>query len=152
MSVEQGGNSVLDAFLQKTPDVIGSRLLTRPIRAGEILFEPGAPYIHAIFPHSGIISLQAALKDGRTVEKVMVGSKEFIGIEYVMGDTHLGCQGVVALSGRASWLPISDLNMILDQHEDIRLTIRHSGLTLLKALNQPTISACVHSSGQALPT
>lgn len=145
-------NAVLNGLFRMATDLVSERLLTRPINAGEVLFEPGAPLIHVIFPHTGIISLQAVLEDGRTIEKALIGREEFVGFEYVLGERHFAYHGAVVLSGRASWLSISEFEAALARHEDIRLAIHRSGLVLFRSLMQSVVCASHHSASQRLAT
>lgn len=129
------------------------RLLTRPINSGEVLFESGAPLIHLIFPHSGVISIQAILNDGRAIERTSVGHEDAVGIvEHALGLKSTPCRAVVAVSGRASWLPIDDLGAILSSCDEMREVIQKCHLRLLRSLIQSVACASVHSASQRLAT
>src|SRR3546814_14684551 len=108
-SPTQCNNAIFDAFPPEARSFLATRLLTKPVMSGEVLHDPSAPLIHVIFPHSGIISLQGMLSDGRTVECVSVGNDSLLGIEYFLGEKFFLHHAAVAISGSASWLPVTDL-------------------------------------------
>ena len=86
------------------------RALTREISPGEVLYEEGTPFTHAVFPHEGVISLMAEMEDGKTVEKTSIGHEGFIGFSLLMGGSDAISRTVVQVPGYASWLSIEDLD------------------------------------------
>ncbi|WP_242140988.1 Crp/Fnr family transcriptional regulator [Sphingomonas sp. TREG-RG-20F-R18-01] len=48
------------------------------LRAGTVLYEPGAPLTHVYFLLSGMVSLIAVMKDGRSVETMTIGREGVI--------------------------------------------------------------------------
>ena len=86
MTAEPLENMILKALYAEVPELVYDRLVTKPVQAGEVLYEPNNPLLHMIFPHSGIISLRVMLQDGRTVEHMSIGRDSFIGIDYLLGE------------------------------------------------------------------
>lgn len=101
MAKNIGGNLILSCLAPECRAFLEERMLTKPIASGEVLYEPNAPLQNLIFLHSGLVSLQHTLKDGRTVEKMMVGTDGVVGAEYLMGDIRFPCHAVTVISGRA---------------------------------------------------
>ncbi len=89
------------------------RALTREIAPGEVLYEEGAPFTHAVFPHEGVISLMAEMEDGKTVEKTSIGHEGFIGFSLLMGGSDAISRTVVQVPGYASWLSVEHLDEAL---------------------------------------
>lgn len=56
------------------------RLEPIPLPKGHVLYEPGDPLTHVIFPTSGMIALIAVMSDGRATETAIVGREGAIGI------------------------------------------------------------------------
>jgi hypothetical protein len=44
-----------------------------------VLAEPGDGFDHVYFPHSGMLSLPAVMKDGKAIETATVGREELVG-------------------------------------------------------------------------
>lgn len=146
-------NAVLEPVLRLGSGALVERLLTKPIQSGEVLFEAGAPIIHIIFPHSGVISVQAILNDGRTVERTSVGREDAVGlIEYSLGQKVALCRAVAAVSGRASWLPVDDLGPLLESNGEMRELVQNCHRRLIRSLVQSVACASVHSASQRLAT
>lgn len=145
-------NSVFNAFPTDVRDRLTDRLLTKPIHSGEILHEPGAPLIHLVFPHSGLISLQTILQDGRTVEKRSVGRDSFLGVEYFLGEKLFRCHAVVAVTGLASLLSVSDMETALTRFNVANDVIRNHTFKLFENLHRAIVCASVHSASQRLAT
>ncbi len=145
-------NAVLGALCREEQDDVLDCLLTKPIKAGEILYEPDAPLIHMVFPHSGIVSLQAILTDGRSVEKASVGRESFVGIEYILGERTSPYHAVVTISGRASWLSSKDFEIMLGKCQTLRDVANTGSLRLIKTLMHAVVCASVHSASQRIAT
>ncbi|MCJ2177197.1 Crp/Fnr family transcriptional regulator [Novosphingobium album (ex Hu et al. 2023)] len=151
-SPTQRSNAILNAFPPEARSFLASRLLTKAVMSGEVLHEPGAPLIHVIFPHSGIISLQGILSDGRTVECVSVGNDSLLGIEHFLGENIFLHHATVAISGSASWLPVTDLGTALSQFAPVAEAMQRCSLNRMRDSMQTAICASVHSASQRLAT
>lgn len=153
MTLHTHSNALLEPVLRLGRGALLERLLTKPIHSGEVLFESGAPIIHIIFPHSGVISIQAILNDGRTVERTSVGREDAVGlIEYALDQKFAPCRAVVAISGRASWLPVDDLDPMLKNSSEMRELVQNCHKRLINSLIQSVACASVHSASQRLAT
>lgn len=153
MALHAHSNALLEPVRRLGRKVLLDRLLTKSILSGEVLFEAGAPIIHIIFPHSGLISVQAILNDGRTVERTSVGCEDAVGlIEYSLGQKVALCRAVAAVSGRASWLPVDDLGPLLANSSEMRELVQSCHKKLIRSLVQSVACASVHSASQRLAT
>ena len=47
--------------------------------SGTVLFEPGDEVAHVYFPHSGMLSLLAVMRDGKGIETATVGREGAVG-------------------------------------------------------------------------
>jgi len=153
MTLFSNSNALLEHLLRLGGDTLFERLLTKPIHSGEVLFESGAPIIHIIFPHCGLISVQAILNDGRTVERTSIGREDAVGItEYALGQKIFPCRAVAAVSGRASWLPVDALDLVMSNCSDLRELVQRAHTRLIMGLIQSVACASVHSASQRLAT
>ncbi len=73
-------NHLLDRIPTGERAKIDARLEPVTLDAGQVLYEPGDPMTHVYFPTSGMISLVAVMKDGRTTEAATVGREGAAGL------------------------------------------------------------------------
>jgi CRP-like cAMP-binding protein len=100
----------------------------------EILFETGAPLRHVYFPHSGIISLMAAMRDG-VAETAAIGSEGFAGFEVVLGGDVAANRALVQLAGSASRIPVASLSKEMQESAQLRqLLLSYVRFFLVQAL------------------
>lgn len=125
-------------------------MITRPFAAGEIIYEDGAPFTHAVFPHEGVLSLMAYMRDGKSVEKASIGLEGFLGYVLIMGGGNAISTSVAQVPGYASWLAIKDLDEALGEF----VCVREAMLKYAKALISQTLEsvACnsLHSAEQRI--
>ena len=100
----------------------------------EILFEAGEPLQHVYFPHSGIICLMAAMRDG-VAETAAIGPEGFAAFEAVLGGDTAVNRALVQLAGSASRIPLASLRNQMERWPPLReLLLRYVRLFLIQAL------------------
>lgn len=155
-SAEDGGRVAGNHLLQSLPGdaraQLEGRLLTKPVHSGEILYDIESPLINLIFPSSGVISLQACLQDGRTVEEASVGPEGVLGIEYFLGERIASYRAVVTIAGEASWLAMSDFDALFGKYPVINDLIQAGVRRTINRLRNRIICASVHSASQRMAT
>ncbi len=105
-----------------------------PLHSRDVLFEAGAPLEAVYFPHSGVICLMAAMRDG-VAETAAIGSEGFIGFEAVLGGEAAANRALVQLSGSASRVPVAALRAAMMDVPAIRdLLLRYVRYFLIQAL------------------
>ena len=80
-------NRVLLSLGPEAQAFLKSRMVTRQMSPGDVLYETGVPFSHAIFPHTGAISLMTEMEGGRSIEKASVGREGFVGVALVIRRT-----------------------------------------------------------------
>lgn len=78
--ISSSSNHLLDRIPAAEREKIDARLEPVTLVAGQVLYEPGDPMTHVYFPTSGMISLVAVMKDGRTTEAATVGREGAAGM------------------------------------------------------------------------
>lgn len=141
-------NSIVTSLRPVAQDFIARRALTRRTFAGEVIYEENAPFTHAVFPHSGLISLMAEMGNGRTVEKTAIGPEGFLGFVLIMGGSSTAGRSVVRVPGHASWLSISDLNEALEEFQCVRETMLRYAKSLITQLMETVACNRLHSAEQ----
>ncbi|CAG1015794.1 MAG: Crp/Fnr family transcriptional regulator [Rhizobiaceae bacterium] len=141
-------NRVLRSLRPAAMEFIGRRLVTRPIAAGEVIYEEGAPFTHAVFPHEGRLSLMAIMESGRTVEKTSIGPEGFLGFALVLGGGKAVSRSVVRVPGYASWLAVSDLDEAVAEFECVTQTMLRYAKALIVQLMETVACNSLHTADQ----
>jgi len=147
------GRSALASCLPaEAKEQLAGRILTKPTVSGEVLYGRGAPLLYLVFPLAGVISLQATLLDGRTVEEGSVGPEGVLGVEYFLGERESGYHAVVTIAGEAAWLSVSDFEAIIEKFPPVQRALQDTIRKTISALRNRVICASVHSASQRLAT
>jgi CRP-like cAMP-binding protein len=141
-------NRIVLALRPAAQDFLAKRLVTRQTFTGQVLYEDGAPFTHAIFPHEGLFSLMAKMEDGKTVEKTSVGREGFLGFALLMGGSKAISTSIVLVPGYASWLALSDLHEAMAEFECVRQTMLRYAAALITQLMESVACNKLHSAEQ----
>jgi CRP-like cAMP-binding protein len=94
-----------------------------PLGHQQVLADAGGELDHAYFPHSGAISLMAAMREGGYAEITTVGPEGVIGLEGVLGANAMSSRILVQVAGVATRIPIRPLRAALEQSATFRATM-----------------------------
>ncbi|WP_324617437.1 Crp/Fnr family transcriptional regulator [Microvirga alba] len=130
-------------FLQK-------RLITRSMSVGEVIYEEGAPFTHAVFPHEGVISLMSQMQSGRTVEKASIGYEGFVGFALILGGGNAVSRSTVRIAGYASWLAIEDLDEALAEFPCVSDVMLRYSKSLITQLLESVACNSLHTAQQRI--
>jgi CRP-like cAMP-binding protein len=72
-------NKLLSSLPREQFDVLAPHLITESLEQGKILIEAGDEVDYIYFPHYGMLSLLAVLKDGKAIETATVGREGVVG-------------------------------------------------------------------------
>ena len=72
-------NKLLSALPRAQYNLLAPHLATVSLLSGTVLFEPGDEVDHVYFPHSGMLSLLAVMRDGKGIETATVGREGAVG-------------------------------------------------------------------------
>lgn len=138
-------------LLALRPDAIAfleSRAVVKRLSQGQILYQEGESFTHAIFPHEGVICLMAQMQDGRSVEKTSVGNEGFIGIAFIFGGGTTISEPVVQVPGYASWVSIKDLDEAIERYPCVRRAMMHYAKSLTVQLMESVACNSLHKAEQ----
>jgi CRP-like cAMP-binding protein len=141
-------NRVLLSLRPAAQDFLSRRLITSHTFAGQIIYEDGAPFTHAVFPHDGVLSLMANMESGRSVEKASIGPEGFLGFVLIMGGSRAVSTSTVQVPGYASWLALTDLHEALAQFECVRQAMLRYAAALITQLMESVACNSLHSAEQ----
>jgi CRP-like cAMP-binding protein len=79
-------NQLLNMLSPEVFDRLAPHLVQVSLAQGEIVHAPNEPLIHLYFPLDCLFSVVITMQNGATAEVGMVGSREVLGINAVMGD------------------------------------------------------------------
>ncbi|RYG87093.1 MAG: Crp/Fnr family transcriptional regulator [Alphaproteobacteria bacterium] len=143
-------NRILTALRPAAQDFIAKRVITRPFSAGEVIYQHGAPFTHAVFPHEGALSLMAYMEDGRSVEKASIGLEGFLGFVLLMGGGDAISTSVARIPGHASWLSIAHLDEALAEFVCVRETMLRYAKALISQTMESVACNSLHSAEQRI--
>jgi CRP-like cAMP-binding protein len=72
-------NKLLSSLPRDQFDLLAPHLVTEPLAQGLVLIEAGEEFDYVYFPHYGMLSLLAVLKDGKAIETATVGREGVVG-------------------------------------------------------------------------
>lgn len=148
MATYQIRNRIITSLRPPAQEFFATRAHTRQTFVGEVIYEDGMPFTHAVFPQSGMISLMAEMKGGRKVEKTSIGPDGFVGFGLLMGGGKAISTSIVRIPGYASWLPIRDLDEALAEFECVRETMLRYAKSLIVQLMETVACNSLHSAQQ----
>lgn len=141
-------NRVLGALSPAARAFLIKRSVTRPMSAGEVFYEDGMPFTHAVFPHEGVLSLMSDYEGGRNVEKASIGLEGFVGLLIVMGGGVAISRSVVQVPGYATWVAISDIDNALEKYECVRQAMFRYAQSFIRQLMESIACNSLHSAEQ----
>ena len=76
-----------------------------PLRLGDMIYVPGEPLTHLVFPSTAVVSLHYVMASGSTAETAGVGHEGVVGIAMFMGGGTTSSSAVVHTGGHGFRLP-----------------------------------------------
>ncbi len=143
-------NRILTSLRPAAQDFISKRVRTRQFSAGEVIYQVGAPFTHAVFPHEGSLSLMAYMEDGRSVEKASIGLEGFLGFVLINGGGSAISTSIARVPGYASWLSIQDLDEALAEFICVRETMLRYAKALISQTMESVACNSLHSAEQRI--
>jgi CRP-like cAMP-binding protein len=79
LSTNPLANKLLAALPRNDFDALKAHLTVTSLKQGDVVYEAGAEVDHVYFPHSGMFSLLAVMRDGKAIETATVGREGVVG-------------------------------------------------------------------------
>jgi CRP-like cAMP-binding protein len=102
------GNSLLAALPAEELRVLEGGLEYVRLASRRVLYEPGEPIRHLVFPTAGIVSLLHATDSGESAELTVVGREGMVGAEALLGADAAPSRALVQAAGFAYRLRVTD--------------------------------------------
>ena len=133
-TARQRGNRLLAALPTNVIEALQPHLTLREIRQGDVLAKPHRFINRVYFPHSGIISLVVATREGALVETAMVGRDGVMGASSALAANMSLNNAIVQAPGVASVVGADKLAELAKTHETLLAAlIRHDQVLFAQA-------------------
>lgn len=117
-----------------------------PLIQGTMLQEQGDRIDHVYFPHSGMISLVAVMKQGESIETATVGREGAVGAMSGLGPRTAFTRGVVQMPGHAAQIQTTKFQTIVEQSPTLREIIVRYNELLLAQVQQSCACNALHEA------
>jgi CRP-like cAMP-binding protein len=127
-------NKLLAGLPRTQFDLLAPHLTTASLEQGVVLMEPGDEFDQVYFPHNGMLSLLAVLKDGKAIETATVGREGVVGAMAGLGLYKSLVRVVVQMPITVTKIPSSQFRKAATGSEAIRnLCIQYNEVLLSQA-------------------
>jgi CRP-like cAMP-binding protein len=127
-------NNLLAGLPRSQFDLLAPHLTTSSLEQGIVLVEPGDEFDQVYFPHNGMLSLLAVLKDGKAIETATVGREGVVGAMAGLGLYKSLVRVVVQMPITVSKIPSSQFRKAATGSEAIRnICIQYNEVLLSQA-------------------
>lgn len=133
-------NKLLSALPRAQYNLLAPHLATVSLLTGTVLFERGDEVDHVYFPHSGMLSLLAVMRDGKAVETATTGQEGVVGAMAGLRPYKSFVRVVVQMPTQASKIASDRFRTAVATSEQLRnLCIEYNEVLLSQAR---VIAAC----------
>jgi CRP-like cAMP-binding protein len=143
-------NQLLAALSPAERERIYPHLQLAPMRLGQVLYEPSAPFNHVYFPVNCIVSLLRVLQNGASAEISVAGKEGLVGIAFFMGGETAPTRAVVQSAGYAYRLLGRRLQEEFHQNGRLQLLLLRFTQALITQMAQTAVCNRHHSVDQQL--
>jgi CRP-like cAMP-binding protein len=143
-------NRILSTLSAAELQLLEPNLERVPLRARDVLQEPGTTLEYAWFPESGMISLVLPLSDGRTVEVAAVGIEGVAGHTIALGAYTTRLEIIAQVPGEAVRLPRGALLEALPSCPQLRELVERFGDLMLNVAAQNVACGQMHQLSERL--
>ena len=140
-------NKLLSRLSPDAQTYLAPYAITQCLVGGNEVYPLAAPFTHACFPGTAILSLMTDLDhDGAYAEKVSIGREGFLGLALILGGERALSRSVVRVPGSITLIPITILNEAFEQFACLRVAIRRYAQTLVIQLMETVAGARIENS------
>jgi len=127
-------NKLLSSLPRDQFDLLAPHLVTQPLAQGLVLIEAGEEFEYVYFPHYGMLSLLAVLKDGKAIETATVGCEGVVGAMSGLGLYKSLVRVVVQLPVGISKISATQFRKVASSSEAVRgLSVQYNEVLLSQA-------------------
>ncbi|MBD1909157.1 MULTISPECIES: Crp/Fnr family transcriptional regulator [unclassified Leptolyngbya] len=122
------------------------------LEQGLVLHRPGEPLVYVYFPINCLISITLTMQDGSTAEVGMVGNREVLGINAILGGSATTqTEYVVQVAGRAMKIDARIVRQEFERHGELHDVMLRYTQAFLAQVTQTAACNSLHTLEQRLP-
>jgi CRP-like cAMP-binding protein len=127
-------NKLLASLPRKDFGALELHLVTRSMAQGEVIYEAGAEVDHVYFPHNGMLSMLAVMRDGKAIETATVGREGVVGAMAGLGLYTSLVRVVVQLPLQVSRIAAAPFRKAVSASDALRdICVRYNEVMLTQA-------------------
>ena len=143
------GNLILDCVDERTRGRLLSHARDVPMARSQELFLPGETMTRVLFPSSGVVSLQARMLDGNTIEVATIGREGIVGLPVLLNGGRAGnIEAVCQVGGQALEMDAVDLDKLARSEPSFMTILLRYSQALFNQLMQAAACHGLHSVTQ----
>lgn len=145
------GNSLLDAFSPELYEKLAPNLKRVSLKQGQILHHPGEAIEDLYFPIDCALSITITMRDGSTAEAGVIGRREVLGINAIMGGKETTqTEYIVQIAGSAIKIDAPPLLEEFDRNKELRDVLLCFTQAMIAQISQTTACNSLHVLEQRL--
>lgn len=146
---ELTGNLILDCVDAATRERLLVHAATVEIGRSQDLFVPGEIMTRVLFPCSGVVSLQARMLDGNTIEVATIGREGIVGLPVLLNGGRAGnIEAVCQVGGQALEMSAEHLDRLARSEQAFMTILLRYSQALFNQLMQAAACHGLHSVTQ----
>lgn len=143
-------NKILAALPTQEYDRLLEHLTPVSLPLGDTLYKSEERIDYVYFPNTGVVSLVANMKDGKSVEVGLVGNEGMVGLSIVMGDNISPNHAIVQIADGAMRMSADNLKKELKREGRLLSLLLRNTLAMLQQVSQTAACNGSHSVGERL--
>jgi CRP-like cAMP-binding protein len=143
-------NRILAALPKPEYDRLSKHLTPVSLPLGNTLYSPEQRIEYVYFLNTGVVSLVANMKDGKSVEVGLVGNEGMVGVSIVLGDDISPNHAIVQIADGAMQLSAQELKKELKREGQLLGLLLRNTLAMIKQVSQTAACNGSHSVGERL--
>jgi CRP-like cAMP-binding protein len=143
-------NRILAALPVQEYERLAEHLTPVSLPLGETLYKPEERIADVYFVSTGVVSLVANMKDGKSVEVGLVGNDGMVGLSVVLGDNVSPNHAIVQIAGGALRMSDDALREELKQNSTLLSLLLRNTLAMLRQVSQTAACNGSHTVGVRL--
>ena len=133
-STEPLDNTLLASLPPKDFAALAPHLTTSLLPQGQVVHEAGVEVDYVYFPHGGMFSLLAVMRDGKAIETATVGREGVVGAMAGLGQYRSQVRAIVQLPLQASKIAAAAFRRAVSASEPLRdICVRYNEVMLAQA-------------------
>jgi len=140
VSTAQQSDLAENLFLDTLPSASAARLLPKleriTIGVGTAVAAPGMAIEYVVFPIRGVISTVTSMRDGASIEVMLIGREGFFGLPVLFGDDTSANEAMIQIAGPVLRIRSADFLACIDNDRTLNARLLRYAQTTFTAILQ----------------